>query len=225
MRTLLISKFIKSLRQSINRKKDGAAVFPLCAVIVIFLVMLCNFMYRRNFIQINYEKIDTSLTDALLAGGVINYSEFGRTGRVMIQEGEEPSVWDSCFNNSYRLFDECLKANLRLDDEYNATVDNGIIGAVSILEYRVYNYIETEEGFYITEMGLDNGRGYAMRHNLNEQVYVNANNSVVQISETAVYGKIGFRFRLATRTPWLKGMPEQYFEDAYTVTRIIGIAH
>lgn len=217
--------FIRHLRQSIKKKKDGIAVLPLCIVVIGFLMLLSNFMYRRQLIQINYENIDTALTDSLLAGGVINYSEFGRTGRVMIQDGDEPSVWDGCFDNSYRLFTECLKANLRLDDEYNAMTDNGIVGTVSILEYRVYNYIENEDGFYITEIGLNNGQGYAISHNLNEPVYVNANDSVVEITETSVYGKIGFRFKLATRGSWLIAMPENYFEKNYTLTRLISIAH
>ena len=156
---------------------------------------------------------------------MINLTEFGKTGKVMIQDGYEPSVWDSYFNNSYRIFCDCLKSNLRLDDEYNATVDNGIVGAVTILEFKVYNYIEDEDGFYITETGLNKGQGYAIKHERSERVYVDANDSQVEIMETSVYGRIGFRFRLAKRTSWLSGMPERYFEDDYTLTRLIGIAH
>ena len=219
------SGFIRHLLQSIKKKKDGVAVLPLCIVVIGFLVLLSNFMYRRQLVQINYENIDTALTDSLLAGAIINYSEFGRTGKVMIQDGDEPSVWDSCFDNSYRLFTECLKANLRLDEGYNAMTDNGIVGTVSILEYRVYNYIENEDGFYITEIGLNNGQGYVISHNLNEPVYVSANDSVVEITETSVYGKIGFKFKLAARASWLAAMPEDYFEKNYTLTRLISIAH
>ena len=131
----------------LNTKKDGSALLPMAAVMLVFLMFLTGFIYRREEHQINYEKIDTALTDSLLAGGVINLTAFGKTGKVMIQDGYEPSVWDSYFNNSYRLFCDCLKSNLRLDDEYNATVDNGIVGAVSILEFKVYNYIEDEDGF------------------------------------------------------------------------------
>lgn len=220
-------RFIRSQLRSIRlrTKKDGVALLPLCTVMIVFLMLMANFMYRRELIQINYEKIDTALTDAILAGGVINYSEFGRTGRVMIQESTEPSVWDSYFNNSYQLFYECLKANLRLDEGGNATVDNGIVGAVSILEYRVYNYIENEDGFYITEIGLNNGQGYYVQYNLNEPVYVRANDSVIEIKETSVYAKIGFRFRLAVRASWLAAMPDDNFEKDYTLTRLIGIAH
>ena len=234
--TQVISRFIKNprlntkvpyspVRLMFNKKKDGIALLPMVAVVMVFLVLLSNFMYRRELIQINYEKIDTSLTDALLAGGVINYSAFGRTGQVMIQEeGDDPSAMDYYFANSYRLFTECLKASLRLDDGYNATADIGIIGAVSIKGYRVYNYFEDENGFYITEIGLDNGRGYAIRHSLNEPVYVNASDSVIEIKETSVYGQIGFRFRLASQPLWLQGMPPEYFEDDYTLTRLISIA-
>ena len=104
------SGFIRHLLQSIKKKKDGVAVLPLCIVVIGFLMLLSNFMYRRQLVQINYENIDTALTDSLLAGAIINYSEFGRTGKVMIQDGDEPSVWDSCFDNSYRLFTEWMKA-------------------------------------------------------------------------------------------------------------------
>ena len=219
------SEFIRSLRLNISRKKDGTALLPLAVMMIVFLILLSNFMYRRNLIQINYEKIDTSLTDALLGGGVVNYSELGRTGQVMIQAGGDPSVTDYYFSNSYRAFTECLKANLRLDDGYNATADNGIIGAVHISGYRVYNYKEAADGFYITEIGIDNGRSYAIRHNLNEPVYVNANDSLIEIRETSVYGQIQFRFRLATRASWLSGMPDECFENDYTLTRLISIAH
>ncbi len=216
-------RYIKCLL--LSTKKDGSALLPMVAVMLVFLMFLTGFIYRREEHQINYEKIDTALTDSLIAGGVINLTEFGKTGKVMIQDGYEPSVWDSYFNNSYRLFCDCLKSNLRLDDEYNATVDNGIVGAVSILEFRVYNYIEDEDGFYITETGLNKGQGYVIKHERNEPVYVNANDSQVEIKETSVYGRIGFRFRLAKRASWLSGMPERYFEDDYTLTRLIGIAH
>lgn len=218
-------RYIKNLLPNIRTKKYGMALLPICTVMIVFLMMLSVFMYRRQLIQINFEKIETSLTDALLAGGVINSSYYGRTGKVMIQEGDEPSAGDSFFNNSYRLFSECLKANLRLNDGYEAEGDNGIIGTVKIIEYRVYNYIESEDGFFITEIGLNNGQAYSMRYNLNENVYVNANDSLVEIKETSVYAKIGFRFRLASRTAWLAAMPEDLFEKDYTLTRLISIAH
>ena len=112
-----------------------------------------------------------------------------------------------------------------MDEGYNAMTDNGIVGTVSILEYRVYNYIENEDGFYITEIGLNNGQGYVISHNLNEPVYVSANDSVVEITETSVYGKIGFKFKLAARASWLAAMPEDYFEKNYTLTRLISITH
>ena len=80
--TQVISRFIKNprlntkvpyspVRLMFNKKKDGIALLPMVAVVMVFLVLLSNFMYCRELIQINYEKIDTSLTDALLAGGVI----------------------------------------------------------------------------------------------------------------------------------------------------------
>ena len=77
------SGFIRHLLQSIKKKKDGVAVLPLCIVVIGFLMLLSNFMYRRQLVQINYENIDTALTDSLLAGAIINYSEFGRTGKVI----------------------------------------------------------------------------------------------------------------------------------------------
>lgn len=219
-------KFMQNLRQSIKgRRKPGNALFPLVTVLLVFTFLLFEFVYRRNLLQINYEEIDNSLTDALLAGAVINYFEYGSSGKVMIQEGEEPSPADRYFTGSYEKFRECLKVNLDLDDSFMALSPGGINGEVYIREYRVYNYIEDGDNFFITETGFSNGNGYAVRYGLNEPVYVRANDGTIEITETSVYARIEFTLQLAGYMSWLDDLPQEYFRNDYCLTRLIGIAH
>ena len=187
----------------LKTKKRGAALIPMALVMLVLFIVLLNYVYRINVLQYNYEDIDTALTDSLLAAAVVNLDELGESGMVMIQEDAAyPSPSDPYFLNSYATFLKCLRINLALDDGFNVTRQRGMKGQVKVKEYRVYNYIETDEGFYVTETGITGGNGYSVMHGINEAVYVKANDGTVEITETSVYAKIEFRLVLSGKVPW-----------------------
>ena len=219
----MILEFIRF--RLLRTKKSGVALIPMALVMLVLLIVLLNYVYRINVLQYNYEDIDTALTDSLLAAAVVNLDELGESGTVMIQEDAVfPSPSDSYFLNSYGIFLKCLKINLALDDGFNVTKERGIKGQVKVREYRIYNYIETDEGFYITETGITGGNGYSVTHGINEAVYVKANDGTVEITETSVYAKIEFRLVLSGKVPWTELGDDAYEKDV-TLTRLIAVTH
>ena len=201
------------------------ALIPMALVMSVLLLVILNYIYRINVIQYNYEDIDTALTDSLLAAAVVNLDELGESGTAVSQEDMFlPSPSDPYFLKSYGIFLKCLKLNLSLDDGFNVTRQRGMKGQVRIKEYKIFNYIETDDGFFITEIGIAGGNGYSVTHGINEAVYIKANDGIVEITETSVYAQIEFRLVITGRMPWIELKDDEYERD-YTLTRLIGIAH
>lgn len=211
-------------RNTENKKAASGALLPIVVMALIFVIILVTHMFRVNLLQVNYENIDSCLTEALLAGGIVNYHEYGKTGKVMIQSTEEPSPSDYYFLNSYSKFLDCLKTNLALDDGFNVSTDQGVKGKIEVVEYRVYSYISDGDDFFIAEAGLTEGTGYAVKHGVNEKVYVQANDSTVEITETSVYAKIRFTLHLMGYIDWMQGVAPSDVDKEYTLTRLIGVA-
>ena len=92
-----------------------------------------------------------------------------------------------------------------------------IIGAVSIEEYRVYNYITDDAGYHILEVGYGAAGGYVVRHPDNTDVYVDANATRVAVRETSVYAKISFAMQPSGGS--ILGVGGDV--DTYTLTRLI----
>ena len=214
-------KYIRSQPRSIKRK-PALAILPMVIVAVLMMMVFTNYGIRINALNYTYESIENALVAALFSGAVYNPVILAETGCIVILESEKDisdaqSVMpDTVYDNSYRIFNECLKINLKLKDDYTMTSGN-ISGPIKIEEYRVYNYITYENGYYVLEVGSNDAGNYVVRHPDNTPVYVQANSGSVEIKETSVYGRISFMMQPAGNSVLGVDSPE----DRYVLTRLV----
>ena len=185
--------FLKSVRCQLQNTRPGFAGVMLIGLMVLIMMIFCtDFLYRKNLVEINYEYVDDSLTSALLAAAVINLKEYGRGGSVIIQEGESADSSDAFFANSERIFSECLKFNLKLDESDNFENRDGFDGGIIVSEYRVYNYILTNDGFRIVMFRKVGDNIFVTEYAENEPVMVSTTDGVHEIDATSIYADIEF---------------------------------
>lgn len=143
-------------------------------------------------LQYNYEQLESNLTYSLLAAAIVNLNEYAASGNLIISDAGEPEAGDKAFSDSYSRFKECLRCNIGLDENLQSAGLKGLLGGVDIVSFRVYNYISDAGGWHITECGVNGGQPYTLRYPDNMEVYVNANDGMVNIAETSVYAEISF---------------------------------
>lgn len=194
------SRYIRSPRRSIKRK-PAVASLPIIVMAVLMMLIFVNYGLRLNALNYNYESIENALVAALFSGAVYNPELLADTGNIIILDhGKDIAqaqgvLPDITFDNSYKIFRECLKTNMKLSDDFTSP-DSSITSSISIDEYRVYNYIADDNGYHVIEMGInDSGSCYVVRHPDNIPVYVQANEQSIEIVETSVYGKISFNMQ------------------------------
>lgn len=215
------SKSINRQRQSIRRLPAVASV-PMIIMFVLLMLIFIVYGGRLSLLNFRYETIETALVAALFSGAVYNTDELANTGNIVILEsdknmaGGQGILPDKVFNASYDLFIQCLMANLGLEADFTMP-DGYIIGAVSIDEYRVYNYIVDDGGYHILEVGRSAAGYYVVRHPDNTEVYVDANSDRVAVKETSVYAKISFAMQAAGGS--VLGVGGDV--NNYTLTRLI----
>ena len=214
-------KYIRSRRRSIKRK-PAVAFLPMIVMAVLMMVVFVNYGLRINALNYTYESIENALVAALFSGAVYNPGIMADTGCIVILESGkniyegQNIIPDSVYENSYRIFTECLKANLGLADDF--TMPGGAVsGPVKIEEYRVYNYVTDENGYYVIEVGSNGAGNYVIRHPDNTPVYVQANSGNVEVKETSVYGKISLSMQPAGGSVLGTDSPE----DRYVLTRLV----
>lgn len=168
---------------------------PFAMLLVVFMCAFISFTFRRDSLEYSYEQIDSNLTYSLLASAVINLDEYVDSGNLIIADGIEPSVWDTAFINSYISFVDFLKCNMELTENMQISKGQGLDGSVEIVSYRVYNCINDGNGRHITECGIINGQPYTLRYPDNMDVYVQANDGMIKITETSIYARISFEIK------------------------------
>lgn len=215
------SKYTRNRQRSIKRK-PAFAMLPMIIVAVLMMMVFINYGLRINALNYTYESIENALVAALFSGAVYNPGILADTGCIVIMESNknlsqaQDIIPDTVYENSYRIFKECLKADLGLADDF--TMPGGAVsGPVKIEEYRVYNYIIDENGYHVLEVGSSGEGNYAVRHPDNTPVYVQANSGSVEIKETSVYGKISFIMQPAGGSVLGADSPE----DRYVLTRLV----
>lgn len=66
-------------------KKEGSAHILILSIMSLFLILVFMiFSLRHLYVRSTWEKIDDGLSTALLAAGVLNIEEYGRSGQIMI---------------------------------------------------------------------------------------------------------------------------------------------
>ena len=202
-------RYTRCLLQKIREvHRASAGLAPMIVILVFFMCIFLNLIFRKGILQYDYERLDSGLTYALLAGAVINLDEYAASGNIIIADSVKPEIGDSTFTYSYSCFIDSLKADLGLDGSMNFTGTPGLDGTVEVVEYKVYNYIEDDAGWHVTECGISGGQQYVIEGQNNVKITVPANDGMVEITETSVYAQIAFMLNGGER---------------YTLSRLIGV--
>lgn len=98
----MISKFITRVQRS--TKRASASMLPVALMFILMMIVLTNYMYRQQMLQYNYENIENSLVDSLLASSVVNLTELVRNGDIVIDTATSGVSTQSCFDRSYEIF-------------------------------------------------------------------------------------------------------------------------
>lgn len=167
-------------------------------------------IFSKGVLQYDYERLDSGLTHALLAAAVVNLEEYALSGNLIIADSVEPEIGDKTFANSYNCFLEAIKADLKLDAGMHFIGTPGLYGTMEVLEYKVYNYIQDDAGWHVTECGIKGGQFYVHEGQNNTSVMVEANDGMVEIRETSIYAKIAFS---------LDGMGEYILKRLIAITQ------
>ena len=136
------SGYIRSLLQKIRKVHKGAAgLAPMIVMLIFFMCIFLSLVFRKGVLQYDYERLDSGLTYALLAGAVINLEEYAVSGNIIIADSTRPEIGDNTFMHSYYHFLDSLRADLGLDEGMNFAGTPGLSGSLEVMEYKVYNYI------------------------------------------------------------------------------------
>lgn len=97
-------------------------------LIVIPTIMVCLYIYIA---QTTKEEIQDNLVTACLAAGIIDVENYGKNEEIIIANAEK----------SEKVFESCLKSNMRLDSSFlplNTGVIYGKVTIDSLIFYNVY---------------------------------------------------------------------------------------
>lgn len=175
MRTL---KFTRS--QLLKNKVNGSGNILIMATAGIFLLLiLLSYLYRFQLMTLNRQVIDESLTSAMLGAEVVDLSRYAEDENIIIVD------------NTRDIFVELLKANLGLNDSWE--IDRpGLTGEVKVEDFRVYNKISTDTGYYIQEIIKSTAGSYTINYAEGEAVKIKTTDGDKIVTDTSLYVKISF---------------------------------
>lgn len=207
-------EFIRHLLPSIRKKKNAVSMMPIMMCCILLVLVFMQYVYRKNMIVYRYEDVENALISSLLAGGIVNTVILGKSGDIVIAESLYPNAGDSFFPGSYLRFMESMGNNLPSDLELGE--------GLKVNEYRVYNYVKTEDSFLVTLIGYKNGNIYLIPYNEGQHVYVKANDTLVDISETSVYASVSFPLKVMGEFDFF-GKHFGNSGETVELTRLVGI--
>lgn len=144
-----------------------------------FLVFLIVILFLQLQLMIFFTAsiyMEDALAASNLASAVIDVEEYGKTHKLKITSAE----------NSFRLYQQALKENLGLDEDWNGSNKDLISGAVEILEYTVYNVDNRD----ITVYSFDKDGLHMWTENGGLGSVCTPDGTLVE--STSVYSRIGF---------------------------------
>ncbi len=217
----MISKFITRVQRS--TKRASASMLPVALMFILMMIVLSNYMYRQQMLQYNYENIENSLVDSLLASSVVNLTELARNGDIVIDTATSGVSTQSCFDRSYKIFRDTLKSNLHLSDTWEFDGTRDFKGALVINEFSVYNYYKIPNGFQIVRITKTEAGISSYTYPVNQKAYVYANGVNKEITQTSVYSQITFNVHLMDRIDWMESLTDAMMTGTYSLRRLVAI--
>lgn len=217
----MILKFITKVRR--NTKRASASMLPVALMFILMMVVLTNYIYRRQMLQYNYESVENSLVDALLASSVVNLVELNKNGNIVIDTATTGVSTKSCFDNSYDIFRDVLKSNLHLSDTWQFDGVRDFKGELHINEFSVYNVYKVPNGFQVVKVTKADTGMTSYVYPVNQKVYVYANGVDKEITQTSVFAQITFDVHLMNRISWMESLTDDMMTGTYSLRRLVAI--
>ncbi len=156
-------------------KQKGQIQWTVGLFFLLFLGILLCFLLQLLRYHMTSIYLEDTLAASNLASAVVDLEEYGISHEILISEP----------NQAYIRYCSAVKGNLNLNEEWECTNKQLVSGAVSIVNYTVYNVQEGAVTIYsIDENGqISSGKG--------ELGGVRAPNGIL-IESTSIYSEISF---------------------------------
>lgn len=158
-------------------KKQAAKIEIFTGIyLVVLLMILLNVQLQIRMFMATSTYMEDALAASNLASAVIDIREYGKTHIVKIKSPDD----------AFALYQDALKQNLALDDNWESGQKDLISGQVEILKYEIYNVEKNNITIY--SYGMEGEAVQTIANGLGK-VYTPDG---VLVESTSVYSKIGF---------------------------------
>jgi hypothetical protein len=158
-----------------TKRKGSTSTFPYIYLVLLLVIVL---MVQLQLSQYNATKlfVEDALAMSNLASAVIDIETYGISHDIIIKNPDA----------AYLIYQEALRNNLNLEDDWTSNKQYSISGKVDILEYIIFNVVQTDVEIYTyspqgsSHTTVSNGVGS-----------VTAPDGTT-IESTSIYSRIGF---------------------------------
>ena len=219
---MLISLLTSSLHQNIKKKGSGL-VIPICFVFILGGVFLSSVFIYRTSLNYHYRNIDNALTDALLAGAVIDLKEYAITGNIIIPDALTPGDNTTYIQQSYQYFKQNLKEDLPLTEGRD---DIKKYSGFKIKEYIIFNVVNGIITAYRfdTALGSYHKCSTSELHGLIPDGAVATSDGPVKITKTSIYAEIGFSLKVRPFFAWMDNEEESRLSGCH-LSRCVAVTN
>ena len=114
------------------KKDKGAVEYSMSMMLIAVSVLMMLFCFRIRSARVEKMYVEDALVSANLAAAVIDTDVYGETEKLIITDELR----------AYERFQNALKTNLNLDDDYTPRNTFLMENAVKVLEFHIYNVDE-----------------------------------------------------------------------------------
>lgn len=204
--------------------------FPICLVFILLALFFSSVFFFRTALNYNYRNIDNALTDALLAGAIVDLKEYAVTGNIIIPDAKvSDNDNETYLSQSLNLFTRCLNANLINKNTYGQNIKN-----VIITKYVVFNVSNGIISAYIFDNPQSNPTSYhkASDSELNKlfddnsiKHKITTSDGAIAITKTSIYAKLEFNLKTAPIFSWSSANEKSGTWQTLSLSRCVAITN
>ena len=161
--------------KKIMKKDEGFIQYALCIMLISICALIMLYTLRMRIVQEQKMYIEDALVSANLAAAVIDTDVYGETEKLIITDELR----------AYERFQNALKTNLNLDDDYTPRNTFLMENAVKVLEFHIYNVDE----YTVTHIVFDE---YGSKRTEVMGLSGAATPDGTDVESTTIYSKIEF---------------------------------
>ena len=157
------------------KKDKGAVEYSMSLMLIAVSVLMMLFCFRIRSARVEKMYVEDALVSANLAAAVIDTDVYGETEKLIITDELR----------AYERFQNALKTNLNLDDDYTPRNTFFMENAVKVLEFHIYNVDE----YTVTHIVFDE---YGSKRTEVMGLSGAATPDGTDVESTTIYSKIEF---------------------------------